>query len=362
MHLRAARSTTTAAPFVHAAIVALLVAIGLVAAGPAGFADAAENDVTWGVRTASNAQGTDRQNYDYSVDAGGQITDGLIVSNHDENPLDLDLYGADGFTTTSGQLDVVTRDTKSIAVGAWVALGNGHVQIPAGESVEIPFTLSVPENATPGDYAGGILTSLTQPGQEQGISVDRRLGIRIHLRVGGELAPSLAIENMRVDYAGTVNPFGTGDATVTYTIHNTGNVRLASGQAVSLAGPFGMLPIAVDDVEPAPELLPGETWDVTVPVAGVFPAFMLSAKTVVTPERSGQDADIDLTTVEGSASTAAVPWALLIVLVLIAAVIVGTIFVLRRRRRQRKTTEDARVAEAVEQALRERESQETPAG
>ncbi len=71
--------------------------------------------------------------------------------------------------------------------------------IQPGKTAQVPFKVSVPENATPGDYVGGILTTLTQADQAEGINVDRRLGIRIKLRVGGELKPNLAIENLHVD-------------------------------------------------------------------------------------------------------------------------------------------------------------------
>ena len=56
----------------------------------------------------------------------------------------------------------------------------------------------------------------------------RRASIRIRLRVGGFLKPSLAVEHVRID-----------DATVTYTIHNTGNAILSARQTASLSGPFG---------------------------------------------------------------------------------------------------------------------------
>ncbi|MGA1838788.1 DUF916 domain-containing protein [Herbiconiux sp. 11R-BC] len=365
MNARAARPRhrTAFARLTALAMAAAFTVAGLAAAGPA---VAADGDVTWGVRTSSNAEGADRQNYNYSVDPGGQVTDGLIISNHDQAPLELDVYAADGFTTTSGQLDVLTRDTPSVAVGSWVTLGSGHVTVPAGESLEVPFTLTVPADATPGDYAGGVLTSLSQAGSGQGITVDRRLGIRIHLRVGGTLAPALSIENLQVDYAGTLNPFGTGEAAVSYTIRNTGNVRLSAAQAVSLAGPFGLLPIDVTSVEPAPELLPGESWQVAVPVTGVFPAFVLSAKAVLTPQLAPELADASggtpqLTTVEGSASTVDIPWPLLVLLVLVAAIVVAAVLLVRRRRRRAKALEDARVKDAVAKALEERESEPTPA-
>ncbi len=38
--------------------------------------------------------------------------------------------------------------------------------------MQVPFTVEVPENATPGDYAGGIVTSLVEPDATQGINVD----------------------------------------------------------------------------------------------------------------------------------------------------------------------------------------------
>ncbi|WP_411699282.1 WxL protein peptidoglycan domain-containing protein [Conyzicola sp.] len=346
------RSTT----LTNAALVVLLATVGTLAAvSPAA---AEEADVSWGVRTAANDQGTDRQNFGYAIDPGASVADALVVSNHDTVPLDLALYGADGFTTEAGQLDVVTQDTESVALGAWIGFAADSVTVPAGESVEVPFTVTVPDNATPGDYAGAVITSLGQPSQEQGLSVDRRLGIRIHLRVGGTLAPALTVADMRVDYAGSLNPFAAGDATVTYTLENTGNARLTAGQKVTVEGPFGMLPADAETIKTAPELLPGESWEVTTRVAGVVPTFLLSATTVVTLESASSSAgDPAIAPVEATATTWAVPWALLVLLLLVAAIVVATILIVRRRRRTRKRREDERVDEAVQRALADREKE-----
>jgi hypothetical protein len=344
------------ATLTHAALVAILATIGTLAAVSPAAAD--EGDVSWGVRTAANDQGTDRQNFGYEIDPGAAVADALVVANHDAVPLDLALYGADGFTTESGQLDVVTQDTESVALGAWIDFQTESVTVPAGESVEVPFTVTVPDNATPGDYAGAVITSLGQPSQEQGLSVDRRLGIRIHLRVGGTLAPALTVADMRVDYAGSANPFAPGDATVTYTLENTGNARLTAGQKVTVAGAFGMLPADATKLKAVPELLPGESWEVTTRVAGVVPTFWLSAKTVVTLQSASSDeTDEKIANVEASATTWAVPWALLVLLLVAAAIVVATVLIVRRRRRNRKRLEDARVDEAVQRALADREKE-----
>ena len=352
MTARPRRLNRSAALF-PVALVALLAAANLAAASPA---VAAEDDVTWGVRTAVNGNGADRDNFGYTLEPGAHVDDALIVTNHDAESINLAVYAADGFTTTSGQLDLVTPGTESVAVGSWATVAEGAVQIAPGASVEVPFTVSVPADAVPGDYAGGIVSTLSQPGAEQGITVDRRLGIRMHVRVLGELTPALAVEDLAVTYDGTVNPFGTGAAQVSYTVHNTGTTRLAAGQAVSLTGPWGLLPVPLGDLAAVPELLPGETWTVSAPVDGIVPAFWLTASGTVTPtvpSLEGAAEPVEVAPVEFEAGTWAVPWAAVVLLVLLVGGVVLGLVLGRRRRIRRAAAEDARVQTAVDRALAE---------
>ncbi|MEU4337579.1 DUF916 domain-containing protein [Micromonospora lupini] len=333
-------------------LLAVVAAAG-VGTGPA---RAADGNVAWTVRTASNSYGEARSSYSYNVNPGGAVEDAMVVANRGPAPLTLAVYAADGFTTDAGQLDLLTRDKKSVAVGAWVKAGAGSVVIQPGKTAQVPFTINVPANATPGDHVGGILTTLTQADQAEGINVDRRLGIRITLRVGGELKPNLAIENLHVTYDGSSNPFGKGDATVAYTIHNTGNAALSGQQAVSVSGPFGVLRARAGDIAAPPQLLPGESWDVKVPVRGVAPAVRLAATATVTPlltDASGSTTS--LKPIEATAHGWALPWMVVLALVVLIAVVVGAYLYRRRSRAQRRSREDARVRDAVAQALGGRE-------
>ncbi|GAB3950561.1 hypothetical protein GCM10027614_51180 [Micromonospora vulcania] len=281
----------------------------------------------------------------------------MVVANRGPVPLNLAVYAADGFTNAGGQLDLLAKDGKSVAVGAWVHAASGSVTIQPGKTAQVPFAVSVPDNATPGDYVGGIVTSLTQANDAANINVDRRLGIRIKLRVGGELKPSLAVEDLHVDYAGTSNPFAKGDATVSYKIHNTGNAALSAQQTASVSGPFGLLRVRAGDIAAPPELLPGESRTMTVPVHGVAPALRLAATVTLTPlltDVSGSTTS--LKPVEATAHGWALPWMLVLLLVVLIAIMVAVILYRRRSRLQRKTREDARVRNAVEQALRDQES------
>ncbi|GHF40967.1 hypothetical protein FHX82_004898 [Amycolatopsis bartoniae] len=305
-------------PIARAAALALLTLTGLASAPVAAAQDAAP----WTVATAANDFGAGRENYSYTVDAGGQVDDGLVVANPGTAPLDLAVYSADAFTTREGRLDLLTRDKPSTGVGAWVRPGAAHVTVQPGQTTEVPFTVTVPADAAPGDHTGGIVTSLTENG------VERRVGLRIQVRVGGELRPQLAVENLDVDYSGTLS--GSGDATLTYTVHNTGNATVSARQAVSVSGPFGSWRATADPVPDTPSLLPGETRDVSVPVHGVVPALALTGTVTLTPlltDASGSVAP--LAAVSTTAHGAAVPWALVGLIVVVAAV---AVFALRRRR------------------------------
>lgn len=327
---------------------------------PTAAADAADSgDVTWTVRTASNELGDDRTSYSYVVDPGGEVEDALVIANRGEEDLVLAVYASDGYTTEGGQFDVDTHDQEATGIGAWAVAGADTVTVKAGETATVPFTLSVPADATPGDYAGGIVTSLAQSGSAPGVSVDRRLGIRMAARVSGDLAPAMAVDDVQVSWGGGLNPFAGGDATVSYAIHNTGNTIISGAQSATIAGPFGWFPVEAGDAEAPPQLLPGETWRQTVTVADVAALVLITATATVLPTATDAAGSTSaLSPVTASATGWAVPWTLLALIVL---VVLGAVFVprmLRARAAKRRAAEDARVQAAVDQALLDAADQE----
>jgi uncharacterized membrane protein len=257
---------------------------------------AAAGDATWTLEPADNGFGAGRQDYRYTINPGGRAEDGLVVVNHGTSPLELELRPA----------------PMSPGGGEWVQLDREDATIAPGEPVEVPFTLTLPGDAGPGDYLGGIVTS----------GAGQRLDIPIRLRVGGALEPSLAVERVRVNYADTANPLGKGDATVTYTIHNTGNATLTARQSVSLSGPFGSWSVAAGKIADAPALLPGDTFTASVPVRAVTPAVRLQATITLIPlltDAAGSTAP--LAAVEGSGHAWAIPWSLLFIVLVVGGLL-----------------------------------------
>ncbi len=122
----------------------------------------------------------------------------------------------------------------------------------------------MPIDARPGDHAGAILASSEAVGtgpEGDIITLDRRTGSRLYVRVDGPLQPELAVEDLSTTYTPTLNPLD-GRAEVRYRIVNRGNVRLAASHRASLSGPLGLLQTSTA-TEEVPELLPGESIEIT---------------------------------------------------------------------------------------------------
>ncbi|HEY6887826.1 MAG TPA: hypothetical protein VI300_08605, partial [Solirubrobacter sp.] len=115
-----------------------------------------------------------------------------------------------------------------------------------------------------------------------------------------------------------------GDATVTYSIHNTGNAILAAKPAVKVSGPFGRWAELAPKVADTPALLPGETWKGSAELDGVAPALRLTASVTLVPlltDAAGSTAP--LAAVKASGHAWIVPWALLVAIVVLLGLVVA---------------------------------------
>lgn len=305
------------------------------AAAAASAAPSADTAVTWSVRPADTAQGRDRPNYAYDLAPGGTVGDALYVANRSPQPITLSVYAADGFLTEDGSLDILAGGVASTDLGSWVQVETPELTLDSGASAEVPFVITVPADAPPGDYAAGVVASMRVTA-DNGTITERRLGSRVHLRVQGDLAPALTVGDVVVDYHGTASPIESGSATVTYTLTNTGNTRLDPAVDVALGGPFGLAGVtAADD---APELLPGSTLQRTVEVAGVVPLGLLTAEVTATSQvvsrtlAGAEPSALDPLVSEGSAATAAMPWTALAILLVLALFVAWRIVAARRRK------------------------------
>ncbi|MFJ4845270.1 MULTISPECIES: hypothetical protein [unclassified Streptomyces] len=290
---------------------------------------------TFGVQPSSAKKPDARPNFSYGVTPGAAVRDYLAVWNYGNEPLTLNVYAADAINTAEGGFDLLAGGAKSKDAGAWVKVGKSRVTIPRRSKVIVPFTLTVPAAVTPGDHVAGIVASLAGVRTDKKgdrVKVDQRVGARVYVRVAGELKPRLTVEDVHTSYHGTANPFGSGSATITYTVRNIGNVRLGARQIVKVRDLFGGT-AKITGVEDMAELLPGTKLTFTAKATGVLPTVRDTATVQVDPVSVRGDIKHPiLPRVTRTQGFWAVPW--IWVAVVLLAVGAGLFFWLRGRRRR----------------------------
>jgi uncharacterized membrane protein len=203
--------------------------------------------------------------------------------------------------------------------------GKRTVVIPGKGHIVVPITVKIPKNAAVGDHLAGLMVSLTAQGQSGGnvstpVNLEQRVGVRLSIRVAGQLKPELTISDIDPVYTGVLAPWGIGSAQVTYVVTNTGNVKLGGRQKVAINGLFGAAAAPLD-VNDLPVLLPGGKATVTVQVPDVAPMGLLSADVTVVPAAAQGDAVPELAVATASAKFWAIPWTLLAAILLVAGLI-----------------------------------------
>lgn len=257
------------------------------------------------------SQPGNRPNLTYSAAAGSSIQDAVTVYNYSNVPLTFRIYASDAFNTEDGSFDILSGDKTPVDVGSWVKLAQNDITLPPGLQATIPITIDVPADASPGDHVGAIVAASRAEGtgaDGKVIALERRTGTRLYLRVDGPIEQNLSVEDVSPKYDPSLNPIS-GDATVSYTVVNRGNVRLSGEHYVTMSGPFGLMEVKSQPLT-LPELLPGASVTFTQTLTRV-PAGILDSTTVHLDPAGIEGEQDPLGPQSTSALTLALPWTVL---------------------------------------------------
>lgn len=255
--------------------------------------DAVDDGAAWSVAPSAGsgprpARDGGRPYFYAEGDPGAVLQDTVSVTNRGERPRTVTLRGVGPDGT-----------------GTWLAFAKREVRVPPRTRADVPFTVTVPSGATPGDHLGEVVA--------RGGGRDERVALR--LRVSGPTLAALTVERVRVD---------AGAGRISYDLVNRGNTVIEPRVAVRAEGVFGelldrgprKLPLA---------LAPGRRVSLTEPWGGV-PAF--------------DSVDVELTVTAGggvrelgAASAWIVPWAPVAGGGALVLAVVGGFVAVRRRRR-----------------------------
>lgn len=320
----------------HLVMVSVLAALALLGAPSA--AAAAEDDapVSWSVTPADRSGPDGRVFVEHEVDPGETVKDHLSVRNLGAEKVTFRLSAADGFYNANGRFDMLRSDQESVAAGTWIKLPDSVIVAP-GATVVIPFSLTVPADAEPGDHAAGIAASVISGAHDDGtgVGVESRVGFKVMTQVTGPLKPAFSVEEVQTDYRLSWNPFRAGDIATTFTVVNTGNIRLMVEGVLDVAGHRVAFPAKG---ERRSELLPGEERSYALAVDDVWPRFGFRADLTVAPVATSIAGET--VTVPPSATAHfvwAMPWPQLLTLVGVALLLIALLWNRVRSRRRIET-------------------------
>ncbi len=139
---------------------------------------------------------------------------------------------------TFKNLSAIAGDSDALA--NWITLGSSTAVVPPGSAADIPFSIAVPKDASPGGHYAGILIG-TQPPGESGAPAGSHIGISsfisalIFVTVSGDIKESGNIQEFSTDKGFYQRP----DVNFNLVFANTGNVHVRPVGEIQIYNAFG---------------------------------------------------------------------------------------------------------------------------
>ena len=144
----------------------VLVGLGLALLAGSGIAHA-DHDLSFGIRpTKASEGGAGTSSYfSYSLDPGAVLSSEALVLNSGDVPVTLRLYAADGITAVNGGTAFALEGQEPTGVSHWLSLPVKEIALGPGEEMIVPFTITVPSDASPGQHVAGLVVAAPPIGE-----------------------------------------------------------------------------------------------------------------------------------------------------------------------------------------------------
>lgn len=187
----------------------------------------------------------------FSVDPGNVKEVVFNIRNSYTGPVNLALYTVDGGSTSTGTFAAKPRDAETYFFGKWAKTSVDIIALEPKETKDVTLTITVPANATPGDYAGAIVVSKISDQEAQtfeddnantgaGLKFSTRLARAVYISVPGEKTTNIEIGDLNYKY------FPGDQYSIYLPLENNGNTTLIITQETTLksfAGEITEIPV-----------------------------------------------------------------------------------------------------------------------
>jgi hypothetical protein len=136
----------------------------------------------------------------YKVQPGTVIEGFMVLRNDHPTNTSVELFANDGVSTPDGNFALASNDEKPTLIGSWIELSQRVYDVDGQTNLKVPFKINVPQNAAPGEYAGGLSVVQVQGDRSSGgpIGAKIRVGARIYLTVEGNLTQNVVASGLTI--------------------------------------------------------------------------------------------------------------------------------------------------------------------
>lgn len=132
-----------------------------------------------------------------TVEPGRSFSDTVRVTNNSTVPVSLAVDAVDGVTAQATGSVFADRGVAATRAGSWLSLGIRSLELAPGKAADVPFTVSVPVGARPGDHLAGVsVFNNAETSQQSGsltVTTQTRSVVGVLVQVPGAAQRELAI-------------------------------------------------------------------------------------------------------------------------------------------------------------------------
>lgn len=180
--------------------------------------------------------------FDMSALPGQEWPSTLRVIN--SNPYDIKVYANVVNFAPQGEggqgrfIPIINNENQGATMAEWFDINNEEILIPAEKTIEIPFTIKVPHDASPGGHFAAILIG-TKPPQDADdstqVQTSQIVTTLVFLRVAGDINESGSIRSFRTTKSILEKP----EATFELRFENKGNVHILPQGEIRILNMWG---------------------------------------------------------------------------------------------------------------------------
>lgn len=135
----------------------------------------------------------------YELKPGQQVSDGVKIYNNTDQTKNIRVYATDSIISSGGAFACAQAADTIKEVGGWIKLDKNDISLSPKQSETIDFTVSVPNNAEPGEHNGCIAIQESKSNGTNvgnGIALSLRSAIRVAITIPGRITKELTYKGI----------------------------------------------------------------------------------------------------------------------------------------------------------------------